>query len=211
MPTACLVIHAYNEADNLEPLVLAVAPRLAAEIDAVDVLHRPAKQGLGPAYVAGFTRALAEGWDLVLQMDADRSHDPADVARLIEAAGRADLVLGSRYVRGGGVVDWGPGRRLLSRGGCWYARRVLRVPVRDLTGGFKCIRRAVLERLDLTTLHAGGYVFQAEVTYRALRAGFRVEEVPIVFRERRLGESKMNALIALEAAWRLPALRFARR
>jgi dolichol-phosphate mannosyltransferase len=188
----------------------ALADALAAEHAAVEVLHRTAKEGLGPAYRAGFARALERGAELVIEMDADLSHDPADLPRLVAAAEEADLVLGSRYVPGGGVRDWGPLRRALSRGGCWYARRVLGVPVRDLTGGFKCFRRAVLERLDLSGVEAAGYCFQIEVTYRALQAGFRVREIPIVFRERHAGASKMTARIALEAVWRVPALRLRR-
>jgi dolichol-phosphate mannosyltransferase len=140
-------------------------------------------------------------------MDADFSHDPADIPRLISAAGAADLVLGSRYVPGGGVTNWGLVRRLLSWGGCAYARIVLGVPVRDLTGGFKCFHRRVLEAVDLTQVHADGYGFQIELTYRAVQAGFTVAEVPIVFRERREGQSKMTARIALEAVWKVPALR----
>jgi dolichol-phosphate mannosyltransferase len=152
--------------------------------------------------------ALAEGAELVLEMDADFSHDPADIPRLIAAAGEADLVLGSRYVDDGGVEDWGALRRLLSRAGSVYARALLRVPVRDLTGGFKCFNRRVLEGIDLAGVHADGYGFQIELTYRALRAGFSVTEIPIRFRERRKGQSKMTARIALEAVWKVPALRF---
>jgi dolichol-phosphate mannosyltransferase len=142
-----------------------------------------------------------------MEMDSDFSHDPADLPRLIEASDRADLVLGSRYVRGGGVTDWGLGRRLISRGGSLYAQVLLGIPVRDLTGGFKCFRRAVLEGLDLSAVGTDGYGFQIEVTYRALQAGFRVEEVPIVFRDRRVGASKMSARIAVEAFWKVPLLR----
>jgi len=230
---AWLVLPTYNEAENIEALVRAVLPHLAtaspehrllivddsspdgtgriadclaAELPSVEVLHRSAKDGLGPAYLAGFARALAGSAELVLEMDSDFSHDPADVARLIAAAEDADLVLGSRYVEGGTVSDWGLVRRLLSRGGSLYARLVLRVPVRDLTGGFKCFRREVLEQIDLSGVHANGYGFQIELTYRALRAGFRVREVPITFRERRAGTSKMHARIALEAVWKVPAL-----
>ena len=237
MPGAWLILPTYNEAVNIEPLVNAVLPelaeasrehrilivddnspdgtgriadRLATELDAVEVLHRPQKQGLGVAYLAGFRRALEGGADLILEMDSDFSHAPADVPRLIEAAADADLVLGSRYVAGGGVSDWGVIRRALSRGGSWYARLVLRVHVHDLTGGFKCFRREVLERLDLDSIHAEGYGFQIELTYRAIRAGFRVREIPIVFRERQAGLSKMTARIAVEAVWKVPALRLRR-
>jgi dolichol-phosphate mannosyltransferase len=231
MPGAWLILPTYNEAENVEPIVRAargqlresdrilvvddnspdgtgeIADRLAAEIEGVEVLHRPGKQGLGRAYLAGFRRALDGGADLVLEMDADFSHDPADLPRLIAAAQDADLVLGSRYVDGGNVTDWGLLRKLVSRGGSWYARMVLGVGVRDLTGGFKCFRRSVLESLDLETVHADGYGFQIELTYRAIKAGFNVVEIPIVFRDRRVGQSKMNARIALEAVWKVPALR----
>ena len=226
-----LVLPTYEEAENLEALVTAalahmpeprrvlvvddnspdgtgeIADRLAEAGEDVMALHRPRKEGLGPAYVAGFRAALAGGADLVLQMDADFSHDPADLPRLIAAAGDADLVIGSRYVDGGGTVNWGPVRRAISRGGSAYARRVLGVGVRDLTGGFKCFRRNVLQAIDLDSLHAHGYAFQVETTYRTILAGFRVTEVPIVFHEREAGESKMTGQIVGEAAWRVPALR----
>jgi dolichol-phosphate mannosyltransferase len=232
-----LILPTYNEAENVEAVVRAaldrlaaagrahtvlvvddnspdgtgeIADRLAREIDEVRVLHRPGKQGLGRAYLAGFAIALENGAELVMEMDADFSHDPADIPRLIAAAGAADLVLGSRYVPGGGVANWGLVRRALSWGGCAYARIVLGVPVRDLTGGFKCFRRQVLEAVDLTQVHADGYGFQIEMTYRAVQAGFTVTEVPIVFRERRVGQSKMTARIALEAVWKVPALRLRR-
>src|SRR3954453_22244372 len=234
MPAAWLVLPTYNEAENVERIVRAALPhlasttddphilivddgsphgtgeiadRLAAELEPVEVLHRTAKEGLGRAYLAGFERALASGADLVMEMDSDFSHDPADLPRLIAAAADADLVLGSRYVPGGGVTDWGLFRRLLSRGGSWYARMVLRVPVRDLTGGFKCFRREVLEKIRYAETHADGYGFQIELTYRAIKAGFRVREVPIVFRDRQEGTSKMSPRIALEAVWKVPALR----
>jgi dolichol-phosphate mannosyltransferase len=237
VPGAWLILPTYNEAVNIEPFVRAVLPELAeaatehrilivddnspdgtgriadalaAELEPVEVLHRPAKQGLGVAYLAGFEHALDRGAELVLEMDSDFSHSPADVPRLVAAAERADLVLGSRYVPGGGVSDWGLLRRLLSRGGSWYARAVLGVGVRDLTGGFKCFRREALERLRLDSVHAEGYGFQIELTYRAIRAGMRVEEIPIVFRERQAGTSKMTARIAAEAVWKVPALRLRR-
>jgi len=238
MPAAWLVLPTYNEAENLERIVRAALPqlaaaasdphvlvvddgspdgtgdiadRLAAELSEVEVLHRSAKEGLGRAYLAGFERALASGADLVLEMDADFSHDPRDLPRLIEAASQADLALGSRYVPGGGVTDWGLFRRMLSRGGSWYARVVLGVPVRDLTGGFKCFRRETLEGIDYRNTHADGYGFQIELTYRAIKAGFRVVEVPIVFRDRKEGTSKMSPRIAVEAVWKVPALRTRRR
>jgi dolichol-phosphate mannosyltransferase len=231
---AWLILPTYNEAENIESLVRAALPRLAEaggphtilivdddspdgtgriadrlveEHPAVRVLHRARKQGLGRAYLAGFAVALENGAELILEMDSDFSHDPADLPRLIAAAGAADLVLGSRYVPGGGVANWGLVRRALSWGGSAYARIVLGVPVRDLTGGFKCFHRRVLEALDLSRVHADGYGFQIELTYRAIQAGFTVTEVPIVFRERRVGQSKMTARIALEAVWKVPALR----
>jgi dolichol-phosphate mannosyltransferase len=234
MSGAWLVLPTYNEAENIEAVVRAslsrlastgrehhvlvvddsspdgtgrIADGLAGEIAEVEVLHRAAKEGIGPAYLAGFGHALAQGAELLMEMDSDFSHDPADLPRLIEASDRADLVLGSRYVRGGGVTDWGLGRRLISRGGSLYAQVLLGIPVRDLTGGFKCFRRAVLEGLDLSAVGTDGYGFQIEVTYRALQAGFRVEEVPIVFRDRRVGASKMSARIAVEAFWKVPLLR----
>ena len=234
MPGAWLILPTFNEAENVEAVLLAaleqlaatsmehtilvvddgspdgtgeIADRLAGEHPQVRVMHRPAKQGLGRAYLAGFDHALANGADLILEMDADFSHDPADLPRLLAAADAADLVLGSRYVPGGGVQNWGRPRRILSRGGSWYARVLLGVPVHDLTGGFKCFNRRVLEALDLRGVHADGYGFQIELTYRAIRAGFTVAEVPILFRERREGHSKMTARIALEAVWKVPALR----
>lgn len=227
-----LVIPTYNEADNVEAIVGSaleylppsrrllivddsspdgtgeISDRLAGGSDDVAVLHRHAKRGLGPAYVAGFREALAGGAELIAQMDADFSHDPADLPRLLEAAADADLVLGSRYVEGGGVTDWGPGRRAISRWGSAYARAALGIGIRDLTGGFKVFRRRVLETIDPDSLAALGYAFQVETTFRAIRAGFRVIEVPIVFRERRVGQSKMTGSIVLEAAWRVPAMRW---
>lgn len=229
---AWLVLPTYNEAGNIEAFVEAardklpssarvlvvddsspdgtgrIADRLAAASEAVAVLHRPRKEGLGPAYIAGFRRALAAGAGLVLEMDSDFSHDPAYLPRMLDAAERADLVLGSRYVPGGAVREWGALRRAISRGGGLYARLALGVGVRDLTGGFKCFRREVLEAIDLDSVRSRGYAFQVETTYRAIRRGFRVAEVPIVFRERRAGASKMGAPIVAEAAWRVPLLRF---
>jgi len=187
-----------------------LADGLADELGFVSVLHRPQKEGLGPAYIAGFRRALADGAEYVLEMDCDFSHDPAEVPRLIDACVQgADVALGSRYVPGGGTEDWGLGRRFVSIGGSWYARVLLGVSIRDLTGGFKCYRRAVLERIDLDAVHAKGYAFQIETTYRALRAGFRVVEVPIRFSDRTAGQSKMSRAIVLEAVARVPALRLA--
>ncbi len=230
-----LILPSYNEAENIERIVAAALPqlaatgfdhrvlvvddgspdgtgqiadRLAAENPRVEVLHRTSKDGIGPAYLAGFRHALAGGADLLMEMDSDFSHDPVDIPRLVAAAERADLVLGSRYVSGGGVTDWGFLRRVISRGGSLYARVLLGIPVNDLTGGFKCFRRSVLETLDLSGVGTDGYGFQIEVTYRAVKAGFRVEEVPIVFRDRRAGTSKMSAKIAIEAFWKVPLLRF---
>lgn len=226
-----MILPTYNEAGNIERMVEAVGPKLGADdriliVDdnspdgtgriadglaredaRVEVLHRPAKEGLGPAYIAGFRRALEGGAGLVVQMDADFSHDPAYLPRLIAASALADLVLGSRYVPGGGITEWGAMRRLISRGGSLYSRVLLGVPERDLTGGFKCFRREVLEEIDLDTVAASGYSFQVEMTYRVLKAGFEVLEVPITFRERQAGNSKMSTSIVIEAAWRVPAIR----
>jgi len=232
MPRAVICLPTYNELENLEPMVRALAgvldtsrdrvlviddsspdgtgelaDRLAAELPWVSVLHRERKEGLGPAYIAGFRRALADGVELVLEMDCDFSHDPTDVPRLIEAAGDADLVLGSRYAPGGGTENWGFLRRFVSRGGCLYAQVLLGARVRDLTGGFKCFRRDTLEAIDLDALSARGYAFQIETTYRVLRAGLRVKEVPIRFVERRAGDSKMTSSIVAEAIWKVPVLR----
>jgi dolichol-phosphate mannosyltransferase len=229
-----VVIPTYNEAPNVERIVRAavaeldrlvpgdyrilvvddnspdgtgaIADRLAQELAGVEVLHRPIKSGLGHAYLAGFAHALSDRADLVIEMDADYSHDPRYLKDLLAAAETADLVLGSRYVPGGGVRNWGPLRRLISRGGGLYARLILRVGIHDLTGGFKCIRREVLEAIHLESIRAEGYVFQIEVTYRALLAGFRVKEIPIVFVDRTEGSSKMSTRIAIEAMWMVPRL-----
>jgi dolichol-phosphate mannosyltransferase len=186
-----------------------LADRLAEQLGYVDVLHRTHKEGLGPAYLAGFRRALGDGAELVLEMDCDFSHDPNDVPRLIAAAESADVAIGSRYVEGGGVRNWGLLRRFVSSGGSWYARVLLGASVRDLTGGFKCYRRAVLQRIDLDAIESKGYAFQIETTYRALRAGFRVVEIPITFVDREAGGSKMSKAIVAEAIWKVPALRLA--
>ena len=224
--TVCL--PTYNERENLEPMLRALgeqgvrvlviddnspdgtgrlADRLAEELDYVDVLHRPRKEGLGPAYIAGFRQALADGAELILEMDCDFSHDPKDVPRLIAATDDADLALGSRYVEGGQVADWGPTRRAISAAGSLYARVLLSVQIRDLTGGFKCYRTDVLRTIDLDAIQSKGYAFQIETTYRALRSGFRVVEVPIRFVDREAGGSKMSRAIVLEAIWKVPALR----
>jgi dolichol-phosphate mannosyltransferase len=230
-----VVMPTYNEAANIDGIVRAtaaelerlapgdhailvvddsspdgtgdIADGLARELPSVHVLHRGTKSGLGHAYLAGFAHALNGGAELVFEMDADFSHDPSYLGHLLAAAENADLVLGSRYVPGGGVENWGLVRRLLSRGGGIYARLILGVDIHDLTGGFKCIRREVLESIDLDSVRAEGYVFQIEVTYRAIRAGFRVAEVPIVFRDRTSGTSKMSSRIALEAMLSVPTLR----
>src|SRR6059058_4434347 len=186
-----------------------LADRLAEELAFVDVLHRERKEGLGPAYLAGFRRALADGAELVLEMDCDFSHSPEDVPRLLAAAQDADLVLGSRYVDGGSVGNWGVLRRFVSAGGSFYARLLLGSPVRDLTGGFKCYRRKVLETIDLEAISSKGYAFQIETTYRAARAGFRIVELPIHFVDREEGGSKMSRMIVAEAIWKVPALRLA--
>jgi dolichol-phosphate mannosyltransferase len=230
VPQAVVCLPTYNERENLEAMLRALgdkgvsvlvvddnspdgtgdlADRLAQELGYVQVLHRAEKEGLGPAYLDGFRRALAGGADLILEMDCDFSHDPNDVPRLIAAAEEADVVLGSRYVEGGAVRNWGALRRFVSSGGSWYARVVLGVRVRDLTGGFKCYRRSVLETIDLDAIDSKGYAFQIETTYRALRAGFRVKEVPITFVDREAGGSKMSKAIVAEAVWKVPALRLA--
>jgi len=231
VPVATVCLPTYNERENLEAMLRALAPlgvrvlvvddnspdgtgeiadRLAGELDFVSVLHRERKEGLGPAYLAGFHRALADGADYVLEMDCDFSHDPRDVPRLIAACeAGADLALGSRYVEGGGTENWGAGRRLVSFGGSFYARAMLGVGVRDLTGGFKCYRRRVLETIDVDAIHSKGYAFQIEGTYRTLRKGFRVVEVPIRFIDRTAGHSKMSRAIFLEAVVRVPRLRLA--
>jgi dolichol-phosphate mannosyltransferase len=234
---AWLILPTFDEAENIELIVDAalgvlrtaapddfrilvvdddspdgtgrIADRLAAEHREVEVLHRTERAGLGPAYLAGFAHALSHGAGYVFEMDSDFSHDPADLARLLAAVrdGGADVALGSRYVAGGAVADWGVVRRIVSRGGSLYARLVLGLPVHDLTGGFKCFRAEVLEAIDLPTVRAHGYAFQVELTNRAVRRGFRVVEVPITFRDRLRGESKMSWRIALEAMVLVPRLR----
>ena len=231
LSTAVVCLPTYNERENLEPMLRALgdkdvrvlviddnspdgtgelADRLAAELDYVEVLHRERKEGLGPAYLAGFRQALSGDAEFVLEMDCDFSHDPNDVPRLIAAvADGADVALGSRYVPGGGVRNWGLLRRVISAGGSLYARVLLGVQVRDLTGGFKCYRRSVLETIELDSVHSKGYAFQIETTYRALRAGFEVVEVPITFADREVGGSKMSKGIVVEAIWKVPRLRLA--
>ncbi len=232
-----LILPTYNEAENVEAMVAAagavlagaapegyrvlivddgspdgtgrLADAMAAEHEWVQVLHRTEKNGIGPAYLAGFRHALEHGAGYVMEMDCDFSHDPADLARLLEAVrGGADLALGSRYVAGGGVREWGLLRRFISEGGSAYARVVLGLNVRDLTGGFKCFRAEVLEAMQFDSVRSQGYAFQVELTYRAVQAGFKVVEVPIIFRDRQHGQSKMSWRIAAEAIWLVPALRF---
>jgi dolichol-phosphate mannosyltransferase len=231
---AWVVLPTYDEAENVVPMIEAVlgvadasgiavrvlvvddgspdgtaalAEGVAAREPRVAVLRREAKEGIGPAYRAGFRRALHEGAGVVVEMDCDFSHDPRALPRLIEATATADLVLGSRYVRGGGVARWGPLRRAVSRAGCLYAQALLGVGVRDLTGGFKCFRREVLEAIPLDEVTAAGYGFQIEMTYRAMVLGFRVAEIPITFTERVQGTSKMSGGIVWEAASLVPRLR----
>src|SRR5262245_9880458 len=229
---ATICLPTYNERENLEAMIAALgevvregdrvlvvddgspdgtgelADGLAAEHDWVGVLHRTAKEGLGPAYLAGFRRALDDGAELVLEMDCDFSHDPRDVPRLIAAAEEgADLVLGSRYVRGGSIPNWGALRRFISLGGNVYAQIFLQSPIRDLTGGFKCFRRRVLETIPLDAINSKGYAFQIETTYRVRRAAFRVVEIPIAFTDRGQGTSTMNGAIVVEAVWKVPLLR----
>lgn len=230
---ALVVLPTYNEAENLRPITKAILEatpdvdilvvddnspdgtgRLADEIAGreprVSVLHRPGKQGLGKAYLAGFEVARQAGYELVIEMDADFSHDPKYLPEMIARMERADLVVGSRNIEGGGAINWGVGRQVLSKGGSLYARTILGVPVHDLTTGFKCFRREVLDALELETVTSTGYSFQIELTYRTIRAGFRVEEMPIVFVDRRVGRSKMSRAIFAEALWRVWAMRFAK-
>jgi dolichol-phosphate mannosyltransferase len=236
-PVPWVVLPTFNEADNIESIVAAVVAVLEREAPTgfrilivddgspdgtgeiadsladmhagVEVLHRHEREGLGRAYIAGFRHALAGGAGYIIEMDADGSHDPRDLTRLLAAVrgGGADLALGSRYVQGGQIAAWSMARRATSRGGCWYARKVLGIDVRDLTGGFKCFAAEVLQGIDLASLRSSGYVFQVELTYRALCAGFRVQEVPIAFHDREHGTSKMSWRIALEAAMVVPKLR----
>ncbi|MHB1389748.1 MAG: polyprenol monophosphomannose synthase [Thermoleophilia bacterium] len=233
IPVFTIIIPTFNEIENLERFVNAllavfgsngldgrilvvddsspdgtgeIAELMAARLENVSVLHRTRKEGIGPAYIAGFKAALKTDTDFIMEMDCDFSHDPANVPRMLQAVQDADLVLGSRYVAGGQVRNWGMLRRFISRGGGIYARLILGVPINDLTGGFKCFRREVLEQLDLDSVSAHGYGFQIEMTYRAIQHGFRVKEIPITFTDRELGQSKMSRRIVLEAAlmvWKL--------
>jgi dolichol-phosphate mannosyltransferase len=237
MTTAWVILPTFNERENLAHVVARsraalatcvppvdgtvlvvddaspdgtgeLADQLAREHRDVCVLHRTRKDGLGGAYLAGFREALAAGADFVIEMDADLSHDPADLPRLIDTAREgADVVLGSRYLPGGGVAGWPLHRRLLSRAGGRYAATVLGLRLTDLTGGFKCFRASALRALERDRVDSRGYAFQIELTFRAARAGLGIAEIPIVFRERELGRSKMSPAIALEAMWRVPLLR----
>ena len=231
MPDVIVCLPTYNECENIEKMIRALAPhgyrilvvddnspdgtgeiadRLAEKLELVSVLHRPEKQGLGPACIAGFQRALADGGEIIVEMDSDFSHNPADVPRLVAAIENgADLALGSRYVPGGGTANWGLGRRVLSRGASTYARTILGVKLRDVTAGFTCYRRDVLEQLPLASIDSQGYVFQIEMKYRTLRRGFKIAEVPIVFADRTEGYSKMTRAIVLEAFTKVPLLRVA--
>jgi dolichol-phosphate mannosyltransferase len=229
---ATICLPTYNERENLEPMIRAlaevlregdrvlviddaspdgtgeIADGLAAELGFVDVLHRAQKEGLGPAYLAGFRQALTTDAELVLEMDCDFSHDPAEVPHLIAAAENgADLVLGSRYIPGGSIPNWGLTRRLISSAGNLYARVLLGSRIHDLTGGFKCFRRTVLETIGLGAIESKGYAFQIETTYRVARAGFRITEVPITFVDRTAGTSKMSRAVVLEAVRTVPLLR----
>jgi dolichol-phosphate mannosyltransferase len=229
---AVVCIPTFNERDNLEAISRAVldadsrldvvvvddnspdgtgqlADALAAKEPRIHVIHREKKEGLGRAYLHAFRWALAQGYELILEMDADFSHPPRYLPLMLDEAQQgADLVLGSRYVQGGGTVNWGRVRKLISRGGSFYARTILGLSTRDLTGGFKCFRRHVLEKVDLGAVRSTGYGFQIELTYRTLKAGFRVEEIPILFEDRRVGQSKMSKKIFLEALMMVWKLRF---
>jgi dolichol-phosphate mannosyltransferase len=230
---ALVCLPTYDERENLPPMVEAilaavpqvdilvvddnspdgtgqVADGIAAREARVHVLHRRGKEGLGKAYLAAFAWALERGYGLVLEMDCDFSHDPKYLPAMLARAEQADLVLGSRYVSGGGTVNWGLSRQVISRGGSLYARIILGLPVRDLTGGFKCFRREVLEAIDLASVECTGYAFQIELTFRAFRKGFRVAEIPIVFADRRAGHSKMSRRIVLEAVRKVWSIRFSR-
>lgn len=228
-----IIVPTYNEGENLPRLMDAIfevcpavnllvvddgspdgtgamADKRAAEDDRVHVLHREGKLGLGTAYIAGFKWALARDYRFVFEMDADFSHQPKYLPAFLEAAQRADLVLGCRYIPGGGTVDWTPMRKLISQGGNLYARVALGLPYKDLTGGFKCFRREVLEAIDLDAVASVGYAFQIELTYRAHKRGFRIEQVPIIFPDRQAGESKMSGNIVTEAMVNVVKLRFSR-
>jgi dolichol-phosphate mannosyltransferase len=204
LPQATVLIVDDNSPDGTG----ALAEELRQADPRIQVLHRPGKQGLGTAYLAGFRHGLAQQFDYFFGMDADFSHDPKYLPQMLATAQQgADVVIGSRYIEGGGTQNWGLWRQCVSRGGSLYARSILGVPIRDLTGGFKCFKRRVLETLDLDALHSEGYSFQIEMTYRSLKQGFVVKELPIIFVDRRVGQSKMSKAIFCEAVWMVWALR----
>jgi dolichol-phosphate mannosyltransferase len=232
MNPALVIVPTYNEKDNLGPIttaILAADPRidilvcddnspdgtgqladeLAAKEPRLRVLHREKKEGLGKAYLAAFRWALKEGYQFIIEMDADFSHDPKYLPKLIDTArDEADIAVGSRYVEGGGTVNWGIGRQIISRGGSMYVRTILGVPLKDTTAGFKCFNRRVLESINLDEVQSSGYGFQIELSYRALKKGFTIKEIPIVFEDRRVGQSKMSRKIFLEAVKMVWKLRF---
>jgi dolichol-phosphate mannosyltransferase len=226
-----ICLPTYDEKENLEPIVeavLAAAPSvdllviddnspdgtgqiadaIAKREERVKVLHRAGKEGLGKAYLAGFVWALERGYERVIEMDADFSHDPRYLPTMLDRAREADLVIGSRNVAGGGTRNWGVGRKIISRGGSFYARTILGIPIRDLTGGFKCFNRRVLEAIDLPSVKCSGYAFQIELTYRAVKKGFKVVEFPIIFVDRRVGKSKMSRRIFIEAVGKVWSIRW---
>lgn len=228
---ALIVIPTYNEVENIEPITSAVlgitpetvhvlvvddgspdgtgkvADTLSAKNPRIHVLHRKSKQGLGPAYIAGFKWGFEHGYQNLIEMDADFSHNPVFLPRMLENLAAYDFVIGSRYVKGGGTVNWGLMRKIISRGGSLYARLILGAPINDFTGGFNGWNRRVLEAISLETLEAGGYSFQIELKYRAFKKGFRFTEFPITFEDRRVGKSKMSSKIVIEALSLVPRLR----
>ena len=231
-PRALIVIPTYNEIENLEAITRAVMTRTPASVHVlvvddgspdgtgkkadelaqneprIHVLHRTQKQGLGPAYIAGFRWGFSQNYDQLIEMDADFSHNPEFLPKMLDLLGTHDFVIGSRYVQGGGTVNWGLMRKIISRGGSFYARMVLGAPIRDFTGGFNGWNRKVLEEINLSSLEAGGYSFQIELKYRAFKKGFRYTEFPILFEDRRVGKSKMSSRIVVEALALVPKLRF---
>jgi dolichol-phosphate mannosyltransferase len=231
-PRALIVIPTYNEIENLEPITRAVLQRTPERVhilvvddgspdgtgkkadelsraeSRIHVLHRTQKQGLGPAYIAGFRWGFEQKFDQLIEMDADFSHNPEFLPTMLSLLGNNDFVIGSRYVAGGGTVNWGLLRKIISRGGSFYARMMLGAPIRDFTGGFNGWNRKVLEEINLSTLEAGGYSFQIELKYRAFKKGFRFQEFPILFEDRRVGKSKMSSKIVVEALALVPKLRF---
>ncbi|MFJ2740935.1 polyprenol monophosphomannose synthase [Streptomyces sp. NPDC087440] len=226
--SALVIIPTYNEAENIKPIVARVreavpeahvlvaddnspdgtgklADELAAADDHVHVLHRKGKEGLGAAYMAGFRWGIDNGYGVLVEMDADGSHQPEELPRLLTALKGADLVLGSRWVPGGRIVNWPKSREFISRGGSLYSRMLLGVPIRDVTGGFRAFRAETLDGLGLEEVASQGYCFQVDLARRAVESGFHVVEVPITFVEREIGESKMSNDILIEALWRVTA------